>query len=405
MATHRIQLAPLAWAFAIVSACFGILPNSSNGQNPQNTDRPFIGFRSFDNFTDSAIANAPNRNVAFPSNNLLGNNANSTNERAGAAKPQSIYPYPAGPNVGSLGNSRSLTPERTVLSSRLSGIRIPTGSLNRSLAPSTIPLAGNDPDLDRRYQQELQQRQSQQLQYQQYQLWQQQQRTQQQRFAQQNVASRQQPTLAKRPARQTDTASTPPASINFQTQPKLNQAVVQQVGSTATSSRDSGVARADFESQRTPLADRITTARANPATNTAAKPQCCCVPTNCCPPTAAAAQAFRPQAANQIPSLNSGSAAPASFGFLGQNSAGYQAQAQSGYQFQPGLGVPQFASTGSYGNGGWFSNLVRGTGAYRPLIPLEPLYPNARPGRGIIGQPTAYIDGQPIRNLLRYLMP
>jgi len=26
-------------------------------------------------------------------------------------------------------------------------------------------------------------------------------------------------------------------------------------------------------------------------------------------------------------------------------------------------------------------------------------------GQGLIGQPTAYVDGQPLRNLLRYVAP
>jgi hypothetical protein len=30
---------------------------------------------------------------------------------------------------------------------------------------------------------------------------------------------------------------------------------------------------------------------------------------------------------------------------------------------------------------------------------------NAQLGRGLYGQPTAYVDGQPVRNFLRYIFP
>jgi hypothetical protein len=42
---------------------------------------------------------------------------------------------------------------------------------------------------------------------------------------------------------------------------------------------------------------------------------------------------------------------------------------------------------------------------YRPLIGFGQSLSNAYLGRGIIGQPTAYVAGQPIRNFLRYLSP
>lgn len=44
-------------------------------------------------------------------------------------------------------------------------------------------------------------------------------------------------------------------------------------------------------------------------------------------------------------------------------------------------------------------------GGYRPLIALGSPYPNVQVGRGIIGQPTVYVPGQPIRNFFRYLSP
>ena len=42
---------------------------------------------------------------------------------------------------------------------------------------------------------------------------------------------------------------------------------------------------------------------------------------------------------------------------------------------------------------------------YRPLIGFGQSLSNAYLGRGIIGQPTAYVGGQPVRNFLRYLSP
>ncbi len=411
MDTHRNQLVFFTCTLCFIFVGLDGLHKNLLAQSAPDSTRPFIGFRPFGEPATASAAGVRNPNETFRSNERFQRDfqntpAGSTNTQPNDANARSVYPYPAGPNIGSFTANSGSAPERATINNRLTGSRVPTGGLNRGLGQATMPLVGMDPALTRRYQQEIQQRQAVQLQNQQAQFWrqQQQQQQQQQRFARQNVPSSQQPTLASRPEQSNVPARAQPSSINFQTEPKLNQAVVQQVSSTSTSTRDTRVARANFDSQLASASGRFRPANTHSANNTVAKPQACCVPVNCCQP-AVAAQAFRPQAANQIPSLNPSAPTGGSYGFLGQNGAGYQAQAQSGYQFQPGLGVPQFASTGSFGNGGWFSNLVRGTGAYRPLIPLEPLYPNARPGRGIIGQPTAYVDGQPIRNLLRYLMP
>ena len=43
--------------------------------------------------------------------------------------------------------------------------------------------------------------------------------------------------------------------------------------------------------------------------------------------------------------------------------------------------------------------------AYRPLVPLVPPSSNVQLGQGLLGQPTAYVPGQPIRNFLRYVSP
>lgn len=42
---------------------------------------------------------------------------------------------------------------------------------------------------------------------------------------------------------------------------------------------------------------------------------------------------------------------------------------------------------------------------YQPLVKLQNLPPGTYLGQGVIGQPKAYVDGQPMRNLLRYILP
>lgn len=63
--------------------------------------------------------------------------------------------------------------------------------------------------------------------------------------------------------------------------------------------------------------------------------------------------------------------------------------------------APQF---GTNQNSFW-SPFVQGRGVYQPVIRLANVPPGTYLGQGIIGQPTAYVDGQPIRNLLRYISP
>jgi len=43
--------------------------------------------------------------------------------------------------------------------------------------------------------------------------------------------------------------------------------------------------------------------------------------------------------------------------------------------------------------------------AYRPVVAKPPLPPRHRFGRGLIGQPVVYVDGQPVRNALRWFFP
>ena len=41
----------------------------------------------------------------------------------------------------------------------------------------------------------------------------------------------------------------------------------------------------------------------------------------------------------------------------------------------------------------------------QPLVKLQNLPPGTYLGQGVIGQPKAFVDGQPVRNLLRYIFP
>jgi len=43
--------------------------------------------------------------------------------------------------------------------------------------------------------------------------------------------------------------------------------------------------------------------------------------------------------------------------------------------------------------------------SYRPLLPIAQQPAVVQVGRGILGQPTVYVPGQPVRNLLRYISP
>ena len=454
---------------ACVMILFGslIVGSTAMAQSGNAAEAPFIGFRPFGSEqavpagasgTASGLVNVQSRSTQGP--------------RIIPEQPASAYPYPASgsPNYGAVSSSRTGTAERASLNGRLPSTTTPTGSLNNAFNSTlgqtagasqtgvagvgqAAGVAGVDPALWQRYQQELQQQQAQQ-QYQQYQQW----LAQQQQYqllrqtssvgfrSQQASVSGQanptndrvsQPTLATR--NNTDSNSSARTTTT-----KMNEPVVQQVSSTTTSSRENSVAHADWSSwvtAKSPSTGNTSTTnstsvakQAASVANSVAKPQCCCVPQNCCvprnccapttPAPTTPAPVFRPQtvtplarpvanqvpslalpnlAANQVPTL--GPSTNSTFGgFLGQAGANYQVQPLGSNQFQSGLGVPQLRSTGAFGSGSWFSNGLFGTGAYTPLLPLVNAQ-GARLGQGIIGQPTAYMDGQPLRNLLRYLSP
>jgi hypothetical protein len=67
------------------------------------------------------------------------------------------------------------------------------------------------------------------------------------------------------------------------------------------------------------------------------------------------------------------------------------------------IGVPQF---GTQQRNWTQSPWLAGTpGAYRPLVGIFNMPQGSFLGQGIIGQPEAYVNGQPIANFMRYLFP
>ena len=109
-----------------------------------------------------------------------------------------------------------------------------------------------------------------------------------------------------------------------------------------------------------------------------------------------------PQAANSVPALNV--QFPQTQQLTNPNCCTPQAQAgfnNAAFQFQPNVGTPQFGTN----NNSWWSPFLTGSGQYTPLIQFRNFPPGVYLGQGLIGQPTAYVDGQPVRNLLRYVSP
>jgi len=82
------------------------------------------------------------------------------------------------------------------------------------------------------------------------------------------------------------------------------------------------------------------------------------------------------------------------------------------YQCAPGTAVypPPGAVPGTYFPPTITPNLAPGSyspnnSGYSPLFSLGQENYNVQIGRGIIGQPTVYVPGQPFRNFFRYLSP
>lgn len=96
------------------------------------------------------------------------------------------------------------------------------------------------------------------------------------------------------------------------------------------------------------------------------------------------------------------------FAQQGFQAPGFQSGTQTytpNYGLQNGIGTPQFGTNGYGGGSNWASTFLTGTGQYPNLLSFRNLPPGTHLGQGIIGQPTAYVDGQPGRNLLRWIFP
>lgn len=52
-----------------------------------------------------------------------------------------------------------------------------------------------------------------------------------------------------------------------------------------------------------------------------------------------------------------------------------------------------------------YTNPAVNRATWRPLIPLRALPAGTYVGQGLIGQPVAYVDGEPVRNFFRYVSP
>ena len=58
-----------------------------------------------------------------------------------------------------------------------------------------------------------------------------------------------------------------------------------------------------------------------------------------------------------------------------------------------------------YGNYGSVPSTVPVNGNYKPLLPIQGLPAGTYVSQGLIGQPKAFVNGQPVRNVFRYILP
>ena len=104
--------------------------------------------------------------------------------------------------------------------------------------------------------------------------------------------------------------------------------------------------------------------------------------------------------------------------YVGQAPGYYQGGYATTYALPQTYSVPQYgryhspqAHTQPYAQSGYYPvmNQVRSSRfptyqSYRPVAPLTAAQ-QSYVGQGILGQPKAYVPGQPLRNLFRYLTP
>ena len=108
-------------------------------------------------------------------------------------------------------------------------------------------------------------------------------------------------------------------------------------------------------------------------------------------------------AANQVPTLGNPRAPLQRYGVAYRNPDCGTCAAPGGqhYSYPAASTAPTIGSV----PGGFPNPVGTRPNAYQPLLRLQNMPPGVYLGQGIIGQPTAYVDGQPLRNLLRYISP
>lgn len=114
----------------------------------------------------------------------------------------------------------------------------------------------------------------------------------------------------------------------------------------------------------------------------------------------------------QVAQLNTQAQNPGGLQWQPVGNATYTAQAPNccnsqppanPYAYPPPPANPQYAPTAPtyapYGATAGYPNRAQ----WKPLIPLRALPPGVYVGQGIVGQPVAYVDKEPVRNFLRYI--
>ena len=80
----------------------------------------------------------------------------------------------------------------------------------------------------------------------------------------------------------------------------------------------------------------------------------------------------------------------------------YQVPGQGQGNFGGQIGVPNYNANQNWTRSPW---LAGAPGAYQPLFRMFNMPQGSFLGQGIIGQPEAYVNGQPVINFFRYLFP
>lgn len=127
--------------------------------------------------------------------------------------------------------------------------------------------------------------------------------------------------------------------------------------------------------------------------NNSFKPAVAGTPANCqCQPNGAVATV--PPYTTGVPAIPFAPPAP----LPGTVPTSYTTSASGSAASAPGVAAP----VGATPTTAYYPYL---TGNFQPIVATQNMPPGTYLGRGLIGQPTAYVDGQPVRNLFRYIFP